>query len=108
MARVTARQAFTRARTKRLRTRAELNNTLNQQNQTYAERLSDLGIDIKEKMTKKRVTRSSANAEGAPKKITDYFASTNRLELKATPKRRMNSSSCIGSDGGRDNNHSRI
>lgn len=100
MARVTARQAFTRARTKRMRTRAEMNKNLVRQKNNYVQQLSNMGVDVKlPPSTRATVKRQTRNQEDTHKKITDYFASTNKLEFKAMTKKTLRTSSYIDTNG---------
>lgn len=91
MARVTARQAFTRAKTRRERGKVESTRALVEAKRRYVRQLAQVGIvvDGSSQMTeaqnqapKERSRRSaSTNQASHSKKITDYFSKTRSLDL---------------------------
>lgn len=95
MARVTARQAFTRSRSKRLKEKADTDRSMLEARRRYVRQLSSVGIhveggsqsaDDQVPASQRRPGRQIRQQSGF-KKITDYFAATKSLEF--SPKRKQ-------------------
>jgi hypothetical protein len=76
MARITARQAFTRARARRIKSRTEQHKALMNQRNIFAQQLQ-----AHEQSDAKTTRRSRRAMDEKSKKITDYFVTTNKLCL---------------------------
>lgn len=87
MARVSARQAYTRAKSKRQKTRAESQKAMVEARLKYVKQLTILGVSAEQLHESKRSPRSrtrqtaSTSDNMGSKKITDYFPVTRNLDL---------------------------
>lgn len=109
MARITARHAFTRAKTKREKSKAELKKALLEARKRYVKQLSDVGIEVQGgsqvEHAPKTVPRGRPrkepliNAPIAAKKITDYFPRTRTLEFMPKVKLPLLTSSSFDPNG---------
>lgn len=115
MVRITARQAFTRAKTRREKGKIDTNKALVEARRRYVRQLADVGIEFQGASQLSQLAQPSTSEEATTKgrgrkpiqhhqqpgtkKITDYFCKTRTLEFNPRVKQPLKTSSSFDPNG---------